>query len=94
MPIKHFLNSIQLRKINGAKEGKKQTLTIEACECPVPACICRPLGQFEGEGAGARGQIGVTSSDVDGVGLRLLTHLHLRREDMRSIVIYVQQVHL
>ena len=77
---------------SGRKTGKikhRHTLTIEACEGPVSSCVCRPVGQFEGKGAGVRGQIWGAGGDVDGVGLRLLTHLHFRREDMRSIVVYV-----
>lgn len=72
----------------------KVTLTIESTQRPITANICRAAGQLEGKGPSVGRQVGVAGRDVDGIGIRLLTHFHLGREDVRSIVIDVQQVHL
>lgn len=69
-------------------------LTIESIQRPITANIWRAAGQLEGKGPGVGRQVGVAGCDVNGVGIWLLAHFNLRREDVRSIVINVQEVHL
>ena len=69
-------------------------LTVETHERPVAAGVQGPICQLEGKGAGVGYQVGVAGCDVDAVGLGPLAHLHLRGENVRRIVVDVQQVYL
>lgn len=63
-------------------------------ESPVAAHVRGAVGQLEGEGPGVRGQVRVAGCEVDGVGVRLLAHFHLRGEHVRRVVVYIEQVNL
>lgn len=63
-------------------------------ESPVATYIRGTIGQLEGEGSSIGAQVGVAGCEVESIGLRPLTHFHLRREHMRRVVIYVSQVNL
>lgn len=52
------------------------------------------MGQLEGERPGIWAEVSVKRCDVDGVGLWLLAHLCLLREDPGGIVIDILQVDL
>ncbi len=68
--------------------------TTDSSQSPVPADVRGSVGQFESVGPSVGVEISIYGCDIDCIGFRALAHFCFLRENLRCVIVYVQQVDL
>ncbi len=68
--------------------------TTDSSQCPVPADVRGSVGEFESVGPSIGVEIYIYGCDIDGIRFGALAHFCFLREDLRCVIVYVQQVDL
>ncbi len=68
--------------------------TTDSSQSPVPADVRGSVGQFESVGPSIGVEISIYGCDIDCIGFRALAHFCFLRENLRCVIVYVQQVDL